>query len=155
MDYHIDYTELFDLINEEVSRIAGEAYDQDGNSLYDGIRITSADLDTISRLERDAVNALVLRTEDICTPVPGGIREAEDGTEVVILPSLEFYVPDFDLFFDEAVTDEITRYITLSTVAAWCRSRCVEKVDEYEARGRQAMDRAVSLLKAIKAPKRV
>lgn len=155
MDYHINYNELFDLISEEVSRIANEAYDQDGNSLYDGIRLTSADIDTVRRMERDAVNALVKRTEDICTPIPGGNTEAEDGTITAVLPSLEFYVPDFDLFFEDAVSEEITRYITLDTVAAWCRSRCPAKVEEYAGRGQAAMDKAVALLKAIKAPRRI
>lgn len=155
MDYQIDYTGLFELVNEEVSRIANEAYDQDGNSLYDGIRITSADVDIITRLERDAVNALIKRTQDICTPVSGRTYEAEDGTPVVELPKLEFDVPDFDLFFEEAVNDEITRYITLNVVAAWSQSRCPAKVEEYTNRGQVAMDKAVHLLKAIKAPRRV
>lgn len=150
MEYYIDYTELSELVKEEVSRIANEAYDQDGNSLYDGIRITSADTDTILRLERDAVNALVKRTQDICTPTPGG-----ETALISVLPRLEFDVPDFDAFFEDAVNEEITRYITLNTVAAWCQSRCTAKVEEYTNRGQVAMDKAVALLKAIKAPRRV
>ena len=155
MEYSINYNELFDLVDEEVSRIANEAYDQDENALYDGIIITSADHNTVRRLERDAINTLVKRTEDICTPMPGAETKAADGTVKTTLPALEFDVPDFDLFFEDAVSEEITRYITLNTVAAWCQSRCPTKVDEYANRGQVAIDKAVSLLKAIKAPRRV
>lgn len=155
MDYEINYIELGNLIGEEVSHIANEAYDQDGNSLYDGIRIISADTATVNRLMRDAITALVKRTEDICTPFPEGTETDEFGRETKTLPRLEFDVPDFDFFFEDAVNDEITRYITLNAIAVWCQSRYPAKVEEYANRGQAAMDKAVGLLKAIKAPRRI
>lgn len=155
MEYIIDRDGLFPLIDEEVSRVANEAYSEDGASLYDGIIITSADHRTIERLEDDAINSLIERTSDICKPVPGGFREAEDTTLIQVLPRLSFEVPDFDEDFADVTVEEITRYIVLNVCAAWFQSRCSGKVEEYASRGQVAMDKAVTLLKTIKAPRRV
>lgn len=140
MEYTIDRTVLFPLIEEEVSRVANESYTDDGDSMYDVIRLTSLDNATIVRLEDDAIDALVKRTIDICT-YNGSV--------------LYFDVPDFDTYLESATTREITRYIVLNTCAAWFQSRMPGKVDEYANRGQVAMDKAVTYLKSIKAPERV
>lgn len=150
MDYTVDRDMLFPLIDEEVSRVANETYSDDGTSLYDNIRITSADHDTIDRLEDDAVNTFVKRVQDICTLSAEHTAEDEDGEEVVIPAVLSFYVPDFDLSLTEITAREITRYIVLNTCAAWFQARCKDKVQEYADRSQVAMDKAVAYLKTIK-----
>ena len=52
------------------------------------------------------------------------------------------------------VEDEITRYIVLNVCAAWFQERWSAKAEEYAARGQVAMDKAVTMLKTIKSPKR-
>ncbi len=155
MEYIIDRDSLFPLIDEEVSRVANEAYSEDGASLYDGIIITSADRRTIGRLEDDAINSLIKRTSDICRPVPGVFRETEGTTLIQVLPRLSFDVPDFDEGLNDVTVEEITRYIVLNVCAAWFQSRYPGKVEEFAGRGQVAMDKAVTLLKTIKAPRRV
>ncbi len=130
---------LYPLIYEEVSRVANEAYDEEGNSLYDGIIITSADKPTVNRLEDDAIDALVKRTIDICTFQIG---------------QLSFDVPDFKEDLTDATKTEITRYIVMNVCSAWFQSRIPSKVEEYALRGQTAMDKAVTYLKTIKAPTR-
>lgn len=130
---------LYPLIYEEVSRVANEAYDEEGNPLYDGIIITSADMATIVRLEDDAIDALLKRTIDI---------SRQD------LAFLRFDVPDFKEDLTDATKTEITRYIVMNVCAAWFQSRIPSKVEEYALRGQAAMDKAVTYLKTIKAPSR-
>lgn len=54
----IEYTiaELIEIINEDISRHADKAYTEDGQSLYDGLKVTSRDTGVQSRMlqERDA-----------------------------------------------------------------------------------------------------
>lgn len=139
MEYIIDRDMLYPLIYEEVSRVANEAYDEEGNPLYDGIIITSADMATIVRLEDDAIDALLKRTIDI---------SRQD------LAFLRFDVPDFKEDLTDATKTEITRYIVMNVCAAWFQSRIPSKVEEYALRGQAAMDKAVTYLKTIKAPSR-
>lgn len=49
-------SDLIDIINEDVSRLAARSYSEDGASLYDGLKITSRDAGTQSRMleARDA-----------------------------------------------------------------------------------------------------
>ena len=139
MEYIINRDTLYLIIYEEVSRVANEAYDEAGNSLYDSIIITSADNATIERLEDDAIDAFVKRTIDICTWEMAFLR---------------FDVPDFKEELSDATKWEITRYIVLNVCAAWFQSRIPSKVEEYALRGQAAMDKAVTYLKTIKAPSR-
>lgn len=152
--YTIDRERLFPLIEEEVSRVADETYADDGSSLYDAIIITSNDLNTIHRLEDDAVNTLIRRVQDICTYTAEREGIDEEGEDVILPAEMEFDVPDFDEHLEEVTDAEITRYIVLNTCAAWFQSRCTSKVEEYTLRGQVAMDKAVEYLKTIKLYKR-
>ena len=139
MEYYIDRDTLYSLIFEEVSRVADEAYDDTGASLYDAVIITSKDDATIERMEDDAIDALVKRTVDIATQSAS---------------LLSFDVPDFKEDLTDATYLEITRYISLNVCAAWFQSRMPSKVEEYTLRSQAAMDKAVTYLKTIKPPKR-
>lgn len=146
MNYVIDRKKLFPLIDEEVSRIANETYADDGTSLYDNIIILSTDKPKIEQLEGDVINDFIKRTFDICTLLP---QTETENAELV------FNVPGFDVTMEDVVVQEITRYIVLGTCAAWFRSRCTGRVEEYTARAQEAMGKAVTLLKSIKAPSRI
>lgn len=50
MEYKIEYETIMQLAEEEVSREAGQAYSDDGSSLYDGIRMLSRDEDKKKRM---------------------------------------------------------------------------------------------------------
>lgn len=56
MDIKFKKSELVDIINEEIDRLAARTYTEDGVSLFDSIRITSRDTRVQARLldERDA-----------------------------------------------------------------------------------------------------
>lgn len=141
MTYTVNNTELTNLVTEEVSRVAASAFSDDGASLYDSIAIHSRDADTVSRLIRDAVDAIVKRTADICTYVPSP-------------EALSLYAPDMDASKEPQVTAELTRAISLSAVAGWLRDRKPDRAAEYTDRANAALNIAVGILKTRKLPTR-
>ena len=141
MTYTIDIPGITALVHEEVSRVAGMAYSDDGASLYDSIAIRSRDADTVSRMIRDAVDAIVARTADICTYIPSP-------------QSLSLFAPDMDSSKEPVVTAELTRAISLSAVAAWLKERKPDRAAEYADRANAALNEAVVILKTRKLPVR-
>ena len=154
MEYFIDIAGLYERTYELVSREAGIAYDDAGDSLYDGIIIGAADRPAVVRAIADAVSALVERTRDICTVRDGYIREDEMGVLIEHPAALSFSVPDFDTDNEALVAGEVSGYISLSAAASWFAGHHPSKAEEYALRSQRAMDRAVTLLKTIKTPQR-
>lgn len=142
--YTVNYSTLWDRIDEELSHIADAAYSDDGVSLYDTITLTFKDNAIVNRFIADALDSLVHRTFDITKYAP------QAGTPVVM--RLSFDVPDFDASMQDAAMDEVTRYITLSAVTELLKRRRPALVPEYETRRQGAMDKAVTLLKSRKYP---
>lgn len=135
MDYSIDKDALWDLIDEEVSRVADKAYGEDGTSLYDSVVLTSRDKNLVNRFIDDAVSAMALRAFDICKSSIG---------------KLEFFVPDFDTSMEDIVKHEIDRYISMYVCASVLRQRSASVENEYTERTQAALDKAVQLLKSRK-----
>lgn len=113
MDYSITYSEIMAIVEEEVSREAGQAYSADGVSLYDGIRMVSRDESKKKRLMGEALVLLgenlnrfifVKETEPSEPAEPEDTPESsdpeaqseltkpEEGDVVVDEPSLEFHL---------------------------------------------------------------
>lgn len=144
MDYTVNKTELYNLIDEEVSLVADKAYAEDGTPLYDGINLTSGDRQTVERYIDDAVSVLIVRTYDICKLKSAGSEE--ESTE------LDFYIPDFDSSLVDAVKSELNRYICLSVCASLFTQRSAAIAPDYAARAQAALGKAVSMLKSRKHP---
>ena len=144
--YTVDYTALFGTIDEEVSRVADAAYSEQGVPLYDEIVITRRDFDTVMSMMNNALSAIVNRCKDICRYSPTSVGSAET-------MRLAFYVPDFDEANNgDAVRDELSRFITNSSVEQYLTQRHPASVPEYDQRAQAALTKAVSLLKTRKAP---
>ena len=144
MFYTINKDALWEKVKEEVSKVADEAYADNGASLYDSIILTSKDRNTINGFVDDAIALFVRREFDVTsqpTVVPAGSP-----------PKLKFNVPDFDTPLASMFDDELTRYIVLSVCAALFQQRRPAVVPEYTNRAKTAMDNAVSLLKSRKHP---
>ena len=141
MTYTINNTTLTNLVNEEISRIAASAYSDDGNSLYDSVVTYSRDADAVSRALKDALDAVIGRTVDICTYIPG-------------TPALSLYAPDMDSSKEGAVSDEVTRAISLGAVSILLKEKLPARSEEYADRSKSALDIAVELLKTRTAPSR-
>lgn len=127
-------TTLADLVAEEVSRVANAAYSDDGVSLYDSISIKSRDADTVSRMIRDGLDAVVNRTADICTVIPSPL-------------ALSLYAPDMDSTKENVVKDELDRAISLWAVSAWLKETFPVRFEEYAARSGAALQNAIVMLK--------
>lgn len=56
MEIKYQITDLLDFIKEDISRLAGRSYSEDGSSLYDGMKVTSRDEAVLLRMleDRDA-----------------------------------------------------------------------------------------------------
>lgn len=141
MLYAIHNADLTALITEEVSRIAAGAYSDDGVSLYDSIAIHSRDADDVSRAIRDAVDAVVRRTADICTYIPA-------------TPALSFYVPDMDTTKETLVGNELDRAISLGATATWLREKYPSRAQEYTDKANVALELAIGYLKTRTQPTR-
>lgn len=138
----IKYDDVLAKIRDEISRVADKAYDDEGNSLYDGIVVTSSDEATLTAMISDSINSFVRRVSDIVS----GMENSADGTGISI------DVPDFDTNFGGAVSSEFERHIVLNVCAAWLQERYSERSEEYVARGQVAADKTVALLKTRKKP---
>lgn len=143
MVYTIDKNILATYIDEEVSKVADEAYGENGVSLYDGVVLTEKDADTVSRLIDDAVNGIASRMFDICKfssgTNPGDVQ-------------LIFYVPDFDNTMEDAAKSELTHFIVFSACTTLFKSRRAQAVPEYTDRAQAAINKAVTILKSRKSP---
>ncbi len=166
MELKIDRDKAIEGAEREISRIADGAYDDEGNSLYDGIIVTSRDAATIEGMFSDALSALVKRLSDVISypdgtdaeetgessgeDTAGTAAEEDAANDGVITLSLD--LPDFDENHQGMVEAETGRFISMNIVAAWCQERYSKKVEEYAQRGQVAMDKAVALLKTRKKP---
>ena len=146
MYYVIDKDALYNRADEEISRVADEAYSEDGISLYDVVVLTERDKSMVKRYMDDAIDLLVRRCFDICKFAP---LVNQDET---ITPRLNFYVPDLDTSMESAIQEEISKYIALYAVGVVLQSRRAAVVPQVTERVQAAMDKAVALLKTRKAP---
>lgn len=149
MYYVIDKDALFELAKAEISKVADEAYTDDGLSLYDSIILTERDRDTVGDYIDDAVTQFVRREFSVTKNSP--YDQMQSGVMVTI-PRLEFNVPDFDTAMEPYLVKELNRYITLFVCAAIFQHRRAAVVPEYTNRTQSAMDKAVSILKSRKQP---
>lgn len=153
MYYVIDKSRLWDLIDEEISKVADDAYSDAGTSLYDSVVMTEKDRSTVERHIDDAVSAFVKREFDVTKHAPLAFHSDDDEREITkVIPRLQFYVPDFDETMAEALDSELDRYIVLFACSAMFQQRRPALVPEYTTRTQSAMDKAVSLLKSRKHP---
>ena len=182
MDYIINKQNLKNLIEEEVSLAADQAYSDDGVSLYDQVVLTEKDKGTIDRFIDDAVSTLCRRTHDICSFVPYNPQQAVDSldnplyyvvddgvvtnevtttetdfpvyanNEPAGTAKLYFHVPDIDVNNTDAAKREITRFISLYSVLELFKSRRANLVEQYMARVQNTLDNVVSILKTRKKP---
>lgn len=131
---------VFPEIEEEISRVAAQAYTPDGVSLYDNIVLKVRDRDTVIRYAGDAVNTIAAQTEHLSR------RAADDSIEIVN--------PDIDPEQEKHAVRELKRFVVLNTVSAWLQDRFAERAPEYAARGQAALTRAITILHQRKPPTR-
>jgi len=148
--YTINRTSLRDRIEEEVSHVANDAYADNGQSLYDSIIVTEKDEEMVGRFIDDAINAFVNRTFDICK-----YAYITDTLGSQPVEHLEFYVPDFDETMEDAMKEEVTKFIVLFVCVSLFQTRRPMVVPQFTERMQAALTKAVSLLKSRKSPIRL
>lgn len=145
MDYTIINTAIYDLVDEEISRVADDAYAEDGTPLYDGIVLHSKDKAEIKRLQADAINTIVRSLYDLVPIKPSD----KDGN-----PVLSFYVPDIDTSTEPIIAEELNRFVVLSICYLWLRAHAADKAEDYATRANDAISKASALLHTRKRPTR-
>lgn len=143
MEYVIEKTTLYDLIDEEVSRMADRAYAEDGSSLYDAIRILDRDADTVDRMISDSVSVLASRFRDVIAPV------AEEPSV-----SLSLYLPDMEDSMQPVAERELTRFLVMQTVALWSQEKFAQQYEGYVALATSALEKAERALFTRRRPTR-
>lgn len=149
--YQIDKDALYALVDAEVSKVADEAYAEDGTSLYDTIVLTLKDRGTIDGFFPDGLYSFARAISDIASYYELG---SYIGSTPVVKPTLEVYVPDFDRTQAKAVEAQIDRYLVLYACNALFQQRRSILVPEYTNRVQWAMDNAITLLRKRIAPTR-
>ena len=149
--YQIDKDALYALVDAEVSKVADEAYAEDGTSLYDTVVLTLKDRDTIDAFFPDGLHALCRAISDIASYYEIG---AYIGSTPAVKPTMQVYVPDFDRTQEKAVEAQIDRYLVLYACNALFHQRRTVLVPEYTNRVQWAMDNAITLLRKRITPTR-
>ena len=152
MYYSIDKERLRALVDEEISKVADEAYSDAGVSLYDSVVLTDKDTVMVERFIDDAVSMLVRRAFDICKYSPELIPDGEGGEILSPVMRLHFFVPDFDDTMEDNAKAELDRYISLYAVASILQQRRPVLTPEYTDRAKTSLDTAITLLKSRKDP---
>lgn len=129
--YYINKNKITPLIEKEVSRVAASAFAEDGTPLYDGIVITSRDVDTIKEMIEDAATAMLTRFSDIATYSSG---------------LFEFDIPEERTHDIMTIGKVIERFIVMNVVSAWMIQKHTAKAEEYGARATDALNKIEKLL---------
>lgn len=149
--YSIDKAKILDLVEDEVSKAADEAYSDDGTPLYDSVVITEKDRRTVRRFIDDGISLLVKRLFDIAKYAPV-VETDSNGNPAPKGMRIAFYVPDHEPSVADTIDREITRYLVLFSATSVFSTRRASLVESYTARTQAAMDNAVTLLKSRKKP---
>lgn len=145
MEYTIVNTDIYNLVDEEISRVANSAYADDGTPLYDGIVLHSKDKDEIARLQADSINTIVRVLYDLVTIKP---------SDAAGNPVLSFYVPDIDVTTEPIIAEELNRFVVMTICYRWLRSHAADKAEDYSTRANDAISKASAMLHTRKAPTR-
>lgn len=149
MDYTINRQDIYDLVDEEVSRAADDAYAEDGTPLFDSVVLTDKDRDAVDRHIGDGIRGITAAFEDIASYVP------EDSTGQTTVPEkISFSVPDMDSSLEPFVQEELTRYIAMTACAAIFRQRRPALVEEYSNLALSSLEVAGISLRKRTAPTR-
>ena len=142
MNYLINRATLTSDVIDEVTRVAARAYSQQGESLYDGIIITSGSIPQVEKLEDEAISSLVRRTSSICSQANGNPL------------SITFDIPDFPTTSQATATTTLNRFLTLAVCAEWFKARYATEYESYLKKAADTLDKAVAILKTRQAPTR-
>ena len=127
----------------EIARQAAMAYTSDGQSMYDSIRVTSRDEDTLVAYLDDASSALAARFK-------GRAKwDAEVG-------EIKFDLPGSAMIqngaMDKSLQDAVSAYVVSYICAEWFKRRHVAKYEEYAGKAQASLERVVILAKTRKEP---
>ena len=129
--YYINKNKMLPLIEREVSRVAASAFGEDGTPLYDAIRITSRDEDTLKDMIDDAMTAMLTRLSDIATLSSG---------------MFEFDIPEERTHDITTIGKVVDRFIVMNVCSAWMLQKYPVKAEEYGARSTDAIEKIERLL---------
>jgi hypothetical protein len=129
--YYVNKNKMLPLIEREVSRVAASAYSEEGVPLYDAIRITSRDEDTLKDMIDDAMTAMLTKLSDITTLSSG---------------FFEFDIPEERTHDIMTIGKAIDRFIVMNVCAAWMLQKYSAKAEEYGARSTDAINKVERLL---------
>jgi hypothetical protein len=132
MEYPINHETIMAVVEEEVSRVAARSYSSDGVALYDAIRISSRDKDTLGRLMADMAGVIKSRFRLFVTVMPDG--------------SLSFRLPDLPEHLQGSIAEELDRFISMGVVAKWLEEKKNDQAGVYMERATASINEAELLM---------
>ena len=132
MKYIIDDNALMENVKEEISRVGLRSYSTEGISLYDGIKVTSRDNNTLNRIMSSLKTRIISR-----------FRFFIDSSSDSII---NFNLPDLPSGYDESIIQELNTFLTMGVVAVWLEEKGVEESKNYLARSLASLETAENLL---------
>lgn len=127
----LDTDALREDIDREVSKVAARTR-KDGVSMYDVLKIYTSDEPLVQNALSDSIRTIVGAFPDIAT---------ENGS------SIKFSVPDFDPNNEDALEEEIHRYLAVRTVSDWFQTRLPDIAQYYSNLTGESMGRMATLLR--------
>lgn len=139
MEIEIGVTTIEELVIEELSHIADQAYGDNGTSLYDNVNVTSKDAGLTARFINDAIDTLIGRNADIAAKTADGVA---------------FDVPDIPDFGSSPLQAEVERFVMLYASAGFLAQRRPALVPDYTTRIQTALDNISNMLRTRTTPTR-
>lgn len=139
MEYVINMTRTLDEVEREISKQAQRLLDDKGLSIYGDVIYYTKDFPVLEEMYASALASFESRTFDVVTPEEN---------------KLVFELPDFDESMSSSVTHEIDQYLANMVVSTWMQAKGQGVADIYAGKATASMEKAVTLLKSRKPPKR-
>lgn len=127
----LDTETLLQDIDREVSKVAARTRN-DGVSMYDVLKIYTSDAPLVQNALDDSIRNIVGQFPDIATEGEG---------------SIVFNVPDFDGANEDALTEEIHRYLAVRTVADWFLTRLPDISQYFAGLTSESLGRITTLVR--------
>ena len=134
MEFKINRNSINTVVEEEISRVASRTYTDNGEALYDKIRIISRDAATIERLLTDVTNTLLSRFRILVS------LEDNDKDKII------FNLPDLSEHFEDRIETVLDRYLSMGVVGKWLQELGNAEAAMYLERANASINEAELLM---------
>lgn len=130
---------ILPFIQEQISKIAADAYQEGGQSMYDAIVMHTRDVNELNKMISSTVITLVAAFGELVS-IDGNF--------------LDFRLPDWDDTKTNMASTQATRFVTFDVTKKWLVLKFPSRMDEYDKKAQEAFDNLRSMIYTRKTPSR-